>query len=310
MEDQIRDTLIELGYSVVDNGREFRARPIYRDSGNSSSLMVKKDNGFWIDYGSNSRGYLPELVQISLGLKDISEAKDWLKGRGYSTSKAKAANFSHIKECRIFPEEYVEVLEPDHSYWIDRGITKETIELFKGGVCDKGKMKNRYVFPIFNSKDKLIGYTGRHLHNKKPKWMHRGDKSYWKYPLQFNFKYIKNNKSVIIVESIGDMLSLWDAGIKNVMVAFGLDISKHIINTLIRIQADKIIISLNNGYENGNVGNEASEKQKGRLLKYFNSDQVKIELPSKNDFGEMSQNEIVSWLEERKLKNTFYLPQK
>ena len=76
MEDQIRDTLIELGYTVVDNGREFRARPIYRDSGNSSSLMVKKDNGFWIDYGSNSRGYLPELVQISLGLKDISEAKD------------------------------------------------------------------------------------------------------------------------------------------------------------------------------------------------------------------------------------------
>ena len=310
MEEEIRETLIELGYTILDNGTEFRARPIYRDSGNNSSLMIKKDNGFWVDYGSNSKGFLPDLVQVSLGLKDISEAKEWLKGRGFSTVRKKRANFSHIKECRIFPKEYVEVLIPDHSYWINRGISKETIEIFNGGTCDKGKMKNRYVFPIFNSRKKLVGYTGRHLFDKKPKWMHRGDKSYWKYPLEHNFNYIDKNKSALIVESIGDMLSLWDAGVKNVMVAFGLDISKHIINTLIRARVKNIIISLNNDYENGNVGNQASEKQRGRLLKYFNSDQVKIELPSKNDFGEMSNEEIFTWLEERELKSIFYQPQK
>ena len=219
---------------------------------------------------------------------DISEAKDWLKGRGYSTSKAKAANFSHIKECRIFPEEYVEVLEPDHSYWIDRGISKETIELFKGGVCDKGKMKNRYVFPIFNSKNKLIGYTGRHLHNKKPKWMHRGDKSYWKYPLQFNFKYIKNNKSVIIVESIGDMLSLWENGIRNCIVTFGVSLSPDTMSLLTRLDPDKIHVAFNNDSSGNEAGNKAAYIARKKLLQFFDKNQITITLPNKyNDFNEM-----------------------
>ena len=41
-----------------------------------------------------------------------------------------------------------------------------------------------------------------------------GDKSMWKYPLFLNYKLLKSEKRVIIVESIGDMLALWTLALK------------------------------------------------------------------------------------------------
>ena len=47
-------------------------------------------------------------------------------------------------------------------------------------------MQHRYVFPIFNGKNEIIGFAGRDLlqmkDNKRPKWKLIGDKSMWKYP--------------------------------------------------------------------------------------------------------------------------------
>ena len=42
------------------------------------------------------------------------------------------------------------------------------------------------------------------------------------------------------------MLSLWEAGVKNVAVAFGLQIGLGLINYFLRIDADKIYLAFNN----------------------------------------------------------------
>ena len=299
MEDEIRDVLTSLGYTLRDNGKEFRSRPIYRDSGNDNSLVIKKDNGFWIDYSENIKGFLPDLVKITLNLKDVSEAKKYLKDNGFSL-EIKKEEKPKIKDRRVFPEEYLDELFPNHKYWIDRGISKDTLSLFKGGICSKGLMKNRYVFPIFDSRKKFVGYSGRYIHKTKkkslPKWLHRGDKSFWKYPLFINFDFIKNSQYVILVESIGDMLALWDAGIKNVMVVFGIDVSLSVLNFLIRLDVEKIVIAFNNDKDNNLVGNKAADKAKNKFLKYFDEGQVIIFLPDvKNDFGDMTKEEIKGW---------------
>ena len=74
-------------------------------------------------------------------------------------------------------------------------------------------MQNRYVFPIFDNKNNIIGLSGRKLEAKsnRPKWIHYGKKSKWIYPSFVNKNYIKDKEEVILVESIGDMLSLWEA---------------------------------------------------------------------------------------------------
>ena len=121
-------------------------------------------------------------------------------------------------------------------------------------------------------------------------WVDRGIKSNWIYPLQFNHDILVKSKKVILVESVGDMLSLWNAGIKNTIVLFGLDASIPVLNTLIKLNPIEIKISLNN--DESQAGNKAAAKLKKRLDKYFSPNQSKVYLPPKNDFGEMNTKQI------------------
>lgn len=295
-----KEILLDLGYSnIIEGPKEYRARPIYRDSDNGTVLSVKKDTGHFIDFARNISGSFEDLIKLSLNLKDSKEAKEWLNSKNsYILSKGEIKK-PEIKMAKVFNKEILAKLAPDHSYWINRGVSEDSVKDFKGGIIREGKMKDRYVFPIFNHKQELIGVSGRDLltsqASMRPKWKHIGDKSEWKYPLFLNHQVIKDQKKAILVESIGDMLSLWDSGIKNVVVTFGLDVSVSIINFLLRYDIDKIHISFNNDQEGNSAGNMAAEKAKKKLLKYFDFGQVLVSLPIKKDFGEMAKEEILEW---------------
>lgn len=294
---EIKDILDEIGYSnIVDNGKEYRMRPIYRDSGNNSSLKVDKKSGRFIDFSANIKGSLSDLVKLTLNLKTSQEAVKWVSKKGIST-QTQSNQSPEIKHPKIYSPEYLDKLIPDHSYWLKRGVPLDTIKLFRGGIAGTGRMIGRYVFPIFNSSKSIVGFSGRDLQPSKtrPKWKHFGEKSKWKYPLHLNFKEIKQRKKVILVESIGDMLSLWNAGYKHSLITFGVDVSVDLINVLLKIDPDKIFICLNNDIKSSQAGNVASEKISTKLKKYFDPHQIKIKLPTKNDFGVMNKDEINNW---------------
>ncbi len=295
-----KEILMDLGYSnIIENAKELRTRPIYRDSDNSTVLKINKDTGHFVDFARNVSGSFEELIRISLNLKDIGEAKEWMSKKSGGIFLQKELKKPKIKAPKIFPKDCLAKILPDHSYWINRNMSEDIVKSFLGGVIRDGKMKDRYVFPIHNHKGELIGFSGRDLINNKnfnrPKWKHIGDKSEWKYPLFFNHQIIKSQNEVILVESIGDMLALWECGIKNTIVTFGLDVSVSIINFLLRFDIDKIFIAFNNDSDNNSAGNEAAKKAKNKLLKYFDSEQVKIKLPEAKDFGEMSKESIYIW---------------
>ena len=48
-------------------------------------------------------------------------------------------------------------------------------------------------------------------------------------------------KEVILVESIGDAMALYEQGIKNVLVMFGLSVNSHIINIPAGVEKVKIM---------------------------------------------------------------------
>ena len=295
-----REALSDMGHSnICENAREYRMRPNYRDSGNNSSLKVDKETGFFVDYGQNVKGSFTDLVKITMGLKNLNEARTWLTDKQIAPSAIYKENKPLIKTTKKYSNMTLQKLEPNHEYWIKRGVPLEVIKLFEGGVVSEGKMKNRYVFPILNGQKEIVGFTGRDIQtsssSSRPKWKHIGDKSSWKYPLQVNYPIINDKKEAIIVESIGDMLSLWSAGIKNTMVTFGLEISNGIVNFLLRTDPNKITISFNNDESKNSAGNVAAEKAYKKLSKYFDRRQLEIKLPTKNDFGEMSVEEIIKW---------------
>ena len=292
----VRGVLSDLGYTLRDYGAYFRARPLYRDSDNDVILSINKDTGRWKDFKEGISGSLEDLVKLTLDC-NIEDARKFLQSKG--SDRPVAIIKPEVKQRKTLNDEFLNNLIKNNKYWNDRGISDETLDEFGGGVCESGKMLGRYVFPIYSERGRLVGVSGRDINNdewtKRPKWKHIGDKAAWTYPSQVNEEILKELKEVILLESIGDMLALWEHGIKNTLVTFGLDINIAILNKLLRLDPNSVTVSFNNDSESNHAGNLAAQKAKKKLLKYFDEEQIKVSLPSQNDFGEMTAAQISEW---------------
>ncbi|NBU99472.1 MAG: hypothetical protein EBS19_14900, partial [Spirochaetia bacterium] len=246
----VYEILTELGYKLKDYGKEFRTKPLYRDSDNDTVLRIYKDTGKWFDFKQNISGDINSLIRLTLKIDDPEKAQEWLKNKNFHVNYNIEYVKPILKSTQKFDINLLENLENNNSYWNKRGITDDILLQFKGGVGKAGKMKNRYVFPIFDAKGDIIGFSGRDITNlSKIKWKHLGEKNDFVYPLFLNNKSIEEQKEVILVESIGDMLSLYQAEIKNVLVTFGTNLSLSILNYCLKMDIRKIFISLNNDIE-------------------------------------------------------------
>ena len=298
----IKEALFNLGYSNInDYGAYYRTRPIYRDSDSNTSLSINKTTGRYRDFGRNKSGSFEELVKLSLDLLDIDEAKEWIEKTQKPSAEKVEKRIEPLKCMKTYSGENLSSLTPDHSYWVERGVPEEVVKEFRGGVdngIEGGKMQGRYVFPIFNSKEKIVGFSGRLISTptgkSTPKWKHLGQKINWVYPAFLSKRILQSEKKVILVESIGDALALYNCGIRNAIVTFGLDIGVGVLTYLLRLNCKRIIVSLNNDAET-EAGNNAARKMYDTITKHFDKDRVHICLPDKNDFGDMSKEEILSW---------------
>ena len=196
---------------------------------------------------------------------------------------------------KIYPEESLDKLFPNYNFYKKREISELTQQKFQVGLAGVGKMYRRMVFPIYNEHTQLIGFSGRKVDedNNYPKWKHIGKRNNWVYPA-LNKKTevdeeIKLKKEVILVESIGDALALYEQGIKNVLVIFGLSVNNNIINYLSAHSIRHIYISTNNDKGSGqNRGFIAGIKSFIKLSKYFDLDSLTVKFPPTpyNDFGD------------------------
>ena len=308
---EIEEALISLGYRLSDRGDYWQSNALFRGGDNPTALQIYKDSGVWRDYVDGEKFMpFPALIEKTVGkenAKTFNLSKNPLQKEKVSESEGT------IKMEKTFRKEDLSSLLPHYSFYNNKGISNPTLTFFKSGMCTGGSMYQRYVFPIFNKFQQVHGMAGRDMINSKnrPKWKHMGKKTSWVYPLYclddsgFNpiFSSIISSKEVIIVESVGDMLALFEKGVKNVLVSFGLDISPNLISSLMGLNPSRIILSFNNdSTKEVNSGLIASIKNFLKLLSYFNQEKISICLPLKNDFGDMMDDDFEHW-EIKKSKN-------
>tara|TARA_A200000159_G_scaffold164665_1_gene195373 strand:- start:477 stop:1535 length:1059 start_codon:yes stop_codon:yes gene_type:complete len=304
--DRIKEILEELGYKLSDKGSYWQCAALYRNGDNQTALQIYKDTGAWKDYvkGTNFMSF-KQLLVLTLNSNDPDLLKKYLDPSAITFLQTKSrAKEEKIESEDIYPPSLLDNLFPHYKFYNDRGIDDEVLELLKGGLATKGQMYQRFVFPIFNEYGQIHGFSGRDMSGKegKPKWKHMGRKTNWVYPAfvpEANGKSLFENTdttSIIIVESIGDCLSLLQRGYKNVLVSFGLDLSSKVMCSLIRFNVDKVYLSFNNdsGKDN-NRGMNACVKSYLKLLNFFDKDSIKICLPIKNDFGDMNGSDFSKW---------------
>jgi len=306
--EKIKNILSELGYKLSDFGNHWRTNALYRGGKNPTALQIYKDSGVWVDFVKNS-AHLPfeSLIEATLQTNDSEIIKKLTGGHDFSIERSHEIEKPKLDMEKTYPESVLSRLLPHYKFYNDKGIDSPVLEFLKSGLATEGAMYQRFVFPIYNSSGQIHGFSGRNMSRQsvdRPKWKHIGKKSTWIYPYYVGgeddsvINAIESEGSVILVESIGDLLNLHQNGIKNVLVTFGTSLSSSLICFLVSLSCSKVIISLNNDSDKeSNRGRIGSFKSYLKLLNYFSKEDIIIHPPTKNDFGDMAPESFPKWLD-------------
>ncbi|MDD5356582.1 MAG: CHC2 zinc finger domain-containing protein [Candidatus Pacebacteria bacterium] len=116
-------------------------------------------------------------------------------------------------------------LNTAHPYLQERGLTKETVETFGLGFCEKGTMTGRIVIPIHNIGGELVGYAGRFPgtpSDDTPKY--KLPKGFRKNVEVFNLHRAAKAEPgapLVVVEGYFGCFTVWQAGIHRVVAITG-----------------------------------------------------------------------------------------
>lgn len=165
------------------------------------------------------------------------------------------------------------------AYLKSRGLTKETITAFglgyappsgralvehlrsegvsdedmlKLGLANQGrdglydKFRDRVMFPIISTQDKVIGFGGRAIGDYKPKYLNSPESEIFLkknnlFGLNLTKKEIDREQKAIIVEGYMDMISLWQNGVKNVAASLGTALTLNQARLLCRYSKNVVL---------------------------------------------------------------------
>ena len=148
----------------------------------------------------------------------------------------------YLKEQRRLTDESIELFQlglagEEWEGFLNYALKKELFpkELAKAGLISYSEKHDKYfdrfrqrlMIPIFNLSGKPIAFGGRTLKKGEPaKYVNSPEtmlysKSNVLYGLNFSRQFIRERKEVIIVEGYFDLISLYQAGIKNVVASSG-----------------------------------------------------------------------------------------
>ncbi len=158
-----------------------------------------------------------------------------------------------------------ERMNPGYSYMKNRGISEETMNRFGIGYADGGwqslldhmeakgisrekllqlglisrsgdryydKFRDRVIFPIINTGGKVIGFGGRIIGDGNPKYLNSQESDVFQkknnlYGLNLARTDIAKEDRIILVEGYMDVISLYQAGIRNVCASLGTALTEN-----------------------------------------------------------------------------------
>ncbi len=130
----------------------------------------------------------------------------------------------------------------------------------RGGYNDR--FYDRLMFPIHNHFGKIIGFTGRILHENPAaaKYLNTPETPVFKkskilYGFHRSKEHIRNERSAFLVEGQMDFLMAWQDGVKTGIATSGTAVTQdHLL--VLRRYADKLVVS----FDNDDAGWAASER--------------------------------------------------
>lgn len=137
--------------------------------------------------------------------------------------------------------DYLIAKKCDPKMLVDLGLSSKSQ---KGRIYDK--FRSRVIFPIINTRGKVIGFGGRIVGEGEPKYLNSPEstifqKKYNLFGLNLSRTEIQSEGYAIIVEGYMDVVSLYQAGIKNVCASLGTALTEEQAKLLKRY-TEKVIL--------------------------------------------------------------------
>ena len=185
---------------------------------NSAQRSKSKDLNETIDFATT---YYEQQLRKS---DSRQKAIDYLKGRGISGESAKTFRLGYA------PEGWKNLIDAHRGRGLNSVNLKETGLVAEGRNNIYDRFRERIIFPIRNRRGLVIGFGGRSIGEQQPKYLNSPETSLFQkgrelYGL-FEVLSYSRPKQIFVVEGYLDVISLYQAGIKNTVATLGTAISK------------------------------------------------------------------------------------
>lgn len=231
---------------------------------------------------------IPEQKQISPALKQIHDRKQELidvnlMAREYFVKTLKIAGskaYNYAKERRLSEETLSAfyIGSADSSWdglatFLNSKVGEMSKPVSLGLIKEKnGKyydtFRDRLMFPIMNHRGEVLAFGGRIIEANpdSPKYINSKESEIYKkgevlFGLYQTAKYIREQGFAVVVEGYMDFLSLYQAGIKNVIATLGTSFTEKQV-LLLRRYTDRVVLF----YDTDKAGIEAAKRSLVPLL--------------------------------------------
>ena len=225
-----------------------------------NDVFVKSENKYSKDYEIYE--YAMKYYLNNINTTDGSKAREYLLKRGINETIIKEFKLGYSGSSK----------DTFYKLATNKGWDIETLN--KLGLINKVNENvydtfiNRVVIPIENLKGEVVGFTGRIFNGEDNTAKYLNTKEteiFKKSSLLFNYhnakNYIRDRKSVIVVEGNMDAIKMSAKGFKNVVALMGVALSNEQIDILKRLKVPVILM-----LDNDNAGEEATIKNSESLI--------------------------------------------
>lgn len=225
-----------------------------------NDVFVKSENKYSKDYEIYE--YAMKYYLNNINTTDGSKAREYLLKRGINETIIKEFKLGYSGSSK----------DTFYKLATNKGWDIETLN--KLGLINKVNENvydtfiNRVVIPIENLKGEVVGFTGRIFNGEDNTAKYLNTKEteiFKKSSLLFNYhnakNYIRDRKSVIVVEGNMDAIKMSAKGFKNVVALMGVSLSNEQIDILKRLKVPVILM-----LDNDNAGEDATIKNGESLI--------------------------------------------
>jgi DNA primase len=199
--------------------------------------------------------------QKNLFLAKYGEALRYTERRGLTRETLKKLGLGYAPEGRHNLETYLK----------SKGYSNEI--LLKAGLLVQGeatstpydRFRRRLIFPILDSRGKVVAFGGRLLEKGEPKYLNSPETPLFsKGKLLYGFYYAKEKTStepLIVVEGYMDVISLYQAGFKGAVAPLGTALTEDQILLAWRLDPEPILC-----FDGDTAGLKAAARAAERVL--------------------------------------------